>query len=130
MQYLFLLYHNEAQQMTPDQSAQARTRQWAILDETTRKGILRGAAPLQPTTASMSVRFQNEALAMTDGPFVETKESLGGFYLIECQDIDEAKHWGGRLAQTGCATAVEIRPLAQIPGRVEAEDSISAVAHA
>ena len=130
MQYLFLLYNDETQKMTAEQGAQARERQWAILDETARKGILRGASPLQRTSASMSVRAQRGAVVTTDGPFAETKESLGGFYLIECRDTEEAKYWGGRLAQTGCATGVEIRPLAEIPARVEEKASVSVSVHA
>jgi hypothetical protein len=130
MQFLFLLYHDESTTMTPEQSEQARTRQWAILDESTRRGVLRGASPLQPSHASMSIRAQGGVVVATDGPFAETKESLGGFYLIECRDAQEAKYWGGLLAQTGCATAVEIRPLAAIPGRVEAEDVVSSAMHA
>ena len=130
MQYLFLLYNNEAQRMTPEQASQARERQWAILDETTRQGILRGAAPLQSSAASISVRSHGGTVVTTDGPFAETKETLGGFYLIECGDAEEARYWGGRLAQTGCATGVEVRPLAQIPAREESQDDAVRTMHA
>jgi hypothetical protein len=131
MQYLFLLYNDETLKMSPEQGAQARARQWAILDETTQKGVLRGASPLQSSEASISVRSHSGSVVTTDGPFAETKEALGGFYLIECRDAEEAKYWGGRLAQTGCATGVEIRPLAQIPARVEkTEDDTARAMHA
>jgi hypothetical protein len=130
MQFLFLLYGDESAKTTPEQGAQARERQWAIIDESTRKGVLRGCSPLQPSTATVSMRAQGGSVVAIDGPFAETKEALGGFYLIDCRDAEEAKYWGGRLAQTGCATGVEIRPLAQIPGRVEAEDDIASAVHA
>jgi hypothetical protein len=130
MQFLFLLYGDESVKMTPEQGAQARERQWAIIDESTRKGVLRGCSPLQPSTATVSMRAQGASVVAIDGPFAETKEALGGFYLIDCSDAEEAKYWGGRLAQTGCATGVEIRPLAQIPGRVEAEDDVASAVHA
>jgi hypothetical protein len=130
MQFLFLLYGDESVKMTPEQGAQARERQWAIIDESTRKGVLRGCSPLQPSTATVSMRAQGGSVVAIDGPFAETKEALGGFYLIDCRDAEEAKYWGGRLAQTGCATGVEIRPLAQIPGRVEAEDDVASAVHA
>jgi hypothetical protein len=130
MQFLFLLYHDENVKMTAEQGAQARERQWAIIDETTRKGILRGCAPLQPTSATVSMRAQGGSVVAMDGPFTETKEALGGFYLLDCADGEEARMWGGRLAQTGCAAAVEVRPLAAIPGRVESEEPAAAAVHA
>ena len=130
MQFLFLLYHDESVKMTLEQGAQARERQWAIIDETTRKGVLRGCSPLQPSSATVSLRAQSGSVVAIDGPFTETKETLGGFYLIDCHDAEEAKMWGSRLAQTGCATAVEVRPLAAIPGRVEAGDDIANAVHA
>ena len=60
---------------------------------------------------------------MTDGPFIETKEALGGYYIIDCRNDEEAQYWAGRLAQTGCASTVEFRPLRAIPGREECEQS-------
>jgi hypothetical protein len=93
--------------------------------------VLFGSEALHPSYSSTTVRFRNGKFSTTDGPFAETKEALGGFYLIECRDAKEATYWGGRLAQTGCATGVEIRPLAQIPARVEkTEDDTARAMHA
>jgi hypothetical protein len=119
MEYLFLLYSDRTEPMTARESDQARTRQWAILDETSRQGILRGANPLAPGAPAACIRSENGRLLSTDGPYAETKEALGGFYVIDCRDADEAKYWAGRMAQTGCASLVEIRQLMEIPGRVE-----------
>ena len=118
MDYLYLLYR-EPVKMTPRQSDQARTRQWAILDETAKKGILRGAGPLEPSAPATCVRSDEGRLVTTDGPYAETKEMLAGYYVIDCRDSEEAKYWAGRLAQTGCASLVEMRQLRPIPGRVE-----------
>lgn len=118
MEYLFLLYR-EPVKMAPHQSDQARTRQWAILDETAKQGILRGAGPLEPSAPAVCVRSNEGRLLTTDGPYAETKEILAGYYVIDCRDGDEARYWAGRLAQTGCASLVEVRQLRAIPGRVE-----------
>jgi hypothetical protein len=123
MQYLFLLYRDDSQALTPEQGTMAVSRQWAILDETAAKGIFRGASPLPRNAPTITVRPNGESIAVTDGPFAETKEALGGFYVIECADWDEAKYWAGRMAQTGCTNKIEIRPLMAIPARLDAESS-------
>ena len=120
MEYLFLLYNGRTEPMTPHESDQAKTRQWAILDETSKQGIFRAASPLAPSAPAVCVRSDNGRLLSIDGPYAETKEALGGFYVIDCRDADEAKYWAGRMAQTGCASLVEIRQLMAIPGRVDA----------
>jgi hypothetical protein len=56
-------------------------------------------------------------IGITDGPFAETKEALGGYYIIDCADLEDARYWAGRLAQTGCGASIEFRPLCAIPQR-------------
>ena len=119
MEYLFLLYSDPTEPMTSHESHQATTRQWAILDETSKHGILRGASPLAPAVPAVCVRSDNGRLLSIDGPYAETKEALGGFYVIDGRDADEAKYWAGRMAQTGCASVVEIRQLIGIPARLD-----------
>jgi hypothetical protein len=119
MEYLFLLYKDPSQPMSPQERDQARSRQWSIMDDTSKRGILRGSSPLQPVSNSVCIRSDAGRLLTTDGPFVETKEALGGYYLIDCRDLEEAKYWAGRMSQTGCATIVEIRQLVPVPARVE-----------
>ncbi len=73
-------------------------------------GYLVAAEALQPVHTATTVRVRNGKLSITDGPFAETKEQLGGFYMIEAADLDEAIRIGGRIpgAKTG---SVEVRPI-------------------
>ena len=127
MEYLFLLYSDPSKQMAPHESDQAKTRQWSILDDTSKQGILRGAGPLEPSARAVCVRADAGRILTTDGPYAETKEALAGYYIIDCRDSEEAKYWAGRLAQTGCASIVEFNRLRPIPGRVENSQPASLV---
>ena len=71
---------------------------------------IQGGNALQPTATATSVRVRDGERLVTDGPFAETKEQLGGYYLLECKDLDEAIEWAARIpgAQTG---TIEIRPI-------------------
>ena len=73
-------------------------------------GVLRGGAELKPTSTATTVRLKNGKPLVTDGPFAETKEQLGGYYLIEVENLDQAVHWAGRCpsAEGG---SIEVRPL-------------------
>jgi hypothetical protein len=74
------------------------------------RGVLQGGERLHPTTSATTVRVRDGEVLTTDGPFVETKEQMGGFYLVECSDLDEAIDVASRIpgARHG---AVEIRPI-------------------
>ncbi|HYI95443.1 MAG TPA: YciI family protein [Bryobacteraceae bacterium] len=127
MEYLFLLYSDPSKQMTQHESDQAKTRQWSILDDTAKQGILRGAGPLDPSARGAYVRSDAGCILTTDGPYAETKEALAGYYIIDCRDNEEAKYWAGRLSQTGCASVVEFNRLMPIPSRVEDSQPASLV---
>jgi hypothetical protein len=73
-------------------------------------GVLRGGTALRPAVATTTVRVRDDQLLLSDGPYLESKEHLSGFYLIECDTLDEAAEWASRIpdAKTG---AVEICPL-------------------
>jgi hypothetical protein len=71
-----------------------------------------GGGLLAPETATV-VRVQGGATTMTDGPFAETKEQLGGFWVIECKDLDEALAWAEKCAEA-CMGPVEVRPFAEV----------------
>jgi hypothetical protein len=77
-------------------------------------GVLRGGSALHPVSATSTVRLRDDEVLMTDGPFVESKEQLSGYYVFECDDLDEAISWAARIpgARHG---AVEVRPLLAIP---------------
>ena len=74
--------------------------------------IVDGGAELQPATTATTVRVPNGERIVTDGPFAETKEQLGGFYVVDCKDLDEAIDWASKIptVKSGC---VEVRPVIQ-----------------
>src|SRR5215217_1055896 len=83
---------------------------YAFGDEAEKAGVLLGGEGLQPTATATTVRVRDGEPLLTDGPFIETREALGGFYLLECADLDEAARWAAKIpdAATG---AVEVRPV-------------------
>jgi hypothetical protein len=92
----------------------------AVLDETQHRGILRAADPLEASATATIVRVREGEVLVTDGPFAETKEQLAGYYILDCEDLDEALAWAAKIP-TGCAGAagcVEVRPIRQMPTRV------------
>jgi hypothetical protein len=79
-------------------------------------GQLRGGGQLQPASAATTVQIKNGKTVLTDGPFAETKEQLGGYHLIECKDLDEAISIASRIPTLPAGGAVEVRPLAMVEG--------------
>ena len=92
---------------------------YAVMQEAGQKGILLGVNRLKPTRSATSVRMKNGAPMTIDGPFAETKEQLAGYYILECNDLDEAIEWGKRIptACRGDEGCIEIRPVDDIPKR-------------
>jgi len=84
-----------------------------VNDEMKAAGVWVFGGGLQPSDSATVVRVQNGSTTMTDGPFAETKEQLGGFYVIEVDDLDEALAWAGRAAEA-CGVPIEVRPFGGI----------------
>jgi hypothetical protein len=82
----------------------------AFDQEITTAGVKLGGEALQPNTTATSVRVRDGSALTTDGPFAETKEGLGGFYLIEAKDLDEALAWAAKCPGSWYGT-VEVRPI-------------------
>ena len=82
----------------------------AWTDELQRRGLLLAIGPLQPTSDATTVRVRDDQVLLTDGPFAETKEIIGGFGLVECADLDEALEVAAKhpVARYG---AIEVRPF-------------------
>jgi hypothetical protein len=115
MKYMFLLYGPDGPGLpdpgTPE-LAQLRA-EWAEARQAMADaGVLIDCAPLQPSSASTTVRVRDGETLLTDGPAAEIKEVFGGFTLIECDGLDDALKWAARIptAHTG---KVEVRPLIQ-----------------
>jgi len=118
MRYMLLIYEAEAnwQKMTQEDGAKVMGEYMAFTEDIRRGGQYVSGAPLQPTGTATTVRVSNGRTLTTDGPFAETREQLGGYYLIEATDLNEAIALASRIpaARTG---SVEIRPLAEIPAQ-------------
>lgn len=117
MRYMLLCYHDGQASEEVSESARQEAMREAVrltldLDE---KGQYVLASPLRPTSTATSVRVRNGKPLVTDGPFAETREVLGGFYLIDAKDLDEAIGVAARTPGARDGT-IEIRPLLEIPG--------------
>jgi hypothetical protein len=122
MRYMLLIYSKEQPDGTrPEISKQNIHGHWALMDEATRKGVFIAAEPLSPTAAATTVRVANGETLITDGPFAETKEQLAGYYMLDCENLDDAIEWAARIptACKGGVGCVEIRPLPGLPARPE-----------
>ncbi len=119
MRYMLLIYSSERAdlQMDPAEAQAIWMGHKAVMDGTMQAGILRGGEPLHPTSTATTVRQQNGKPITFDGPFAETKEQLGGYYILDCKDLDEAIAWAGKIptACKGGSGCVEIRPIMDIP---------------
>ena len=118
MKYMFLTYLDE--------------KAWGRLSETEQKRIMDdcaphvqqliasgkflGGAPLHPTSMAATVCLRNGKRLVTDGPFAETREQIGGYTLIEAKDLDEAIGIAAGFLGTSSPSAIEVRPVAEIPG--------------
>jgi hypothetical protein len=124
MRYMLLVYSKETDmaQMSPEQRQEIAAGHWAVMNETTKRGILRGAEPLKPTSTATSVRVRDGKALIVDGPFAETKEQLAGYYILDCKDLDEAIEWATKIPTTckGGEGCIEIRPIEAIPRAAEA----------
>jgi hypothetical protein len=119
MRYIFLIYNSEAGRATaaPEDLQRCTREHCAVMDEVTKRGILQGVAPLQPTSTAVSVRHRNGKPLITDGPFAETKEQLGGYYVLDCRDLDEALEWAAKIPTVGDTGCIEVRALMDLPAR-------------
>ena len=108
MQYMLLIYSNENGEGdgTPDVIA----RYGAFTQDVRDNGKLVTADRLQPTAAATTVRIRNGETLVTDGPFAETKEQLGGYYVLECENVDEALEYAAKLP-TAEHGSIEVRPV-------------------
>jgi hypothetical protein len=117
MRYMLLVYSQEDESATPAQMQEVAAAHRALIDEAGRRGIFRAADPLAPSATATTVRVQGANVLLTDGPFAETKEQLAGYYILDCQDLDEAIEWAAKIPTScqGGAGYVEVRPIRQMP---------------
>lgn len=112
MKYLVLIYTQEAEEAkyTPEQFGAMFGEYQAFRTESSKRGALVAGDALQPTSTATTIRVRDGKMLVTDGPFAETKEQLGGYYVLDCPSLDEALELAAMIpgARTG---SVEIRPI-------------------
>ncbi len=108
MQYLALIYGDEAR--WENLSSEDREREMGEYMALSEADVTRGGHELDSVATATTVRVRNDETLVTDGPFVESKEVLGGYYVFECDSIDEACTWAAKIpaARHG---AIEVRPV-------------------
>ncbi len=114
MKYLILMYAS-AEAWPPEEHQEALSQSIAICHELHQRGQFRGAAPLEPGHTPTQVRVREGKTSVVNGPFVETKEQLGGYFIVEVDSLEEAVAIAARLPGAHRGTA-EIRPIMEVAG--------------
>ncbi len=114
MRYMLLIYGDE-QALNQTEMEQCYRESAQLAHEIHANGQYLATAPLHPTSTATSVRVREGRRLVTDGPFAETREQLGGYFLIEAGDLDEAIAIAGRIPMARRGT-VEIRPVVEVAG--------------
>jgi hypothetical protein len=116
MQYMLLIYGDESSRGNGSEAEQqAEMAKWfAYTEEMRSAGAMKAGDALQPTATATTVRDSGGEPLVTDGPFAETKEQLGGYYLLDVADLDEAIKWAAKCpgAKYG---SIELRPIMEFP---------------
>ncbi|MHB8375985.1 MAG: YciI family protein [Dehalococcoidia bacterium] len=107
MEYVCLIYVSEG---ADDNDPGLMPAYAAFGEEVARKGVMRGGNRLRPVSTATTVRVRGDKTSTTDGPFAETKEQLGGYFILDCKDLDEALAYAAKIpgAKHG---SVEVRPV-------------------
>jgi hypothetical protein len=116
MQYMLLIYTDEQiwASVSDEERRSIVGEYFALRDELQEQDRFVAGAPLESVTTASSVRLQNGEAVVTDGPFAETKEQLGGYFLIEAESPDAAQHWAAKIPAARYGT-VEVRPVQPMP---------------
>ena len=113
MQYMLMCCFNEKAwaQLPDDEKGTIMQEYGALIQGLVKSGQLRGGGQLRSTSSATTLRMKGGKLALTDGPFAETKEQLGGYHLVECRNLDEALSIAVRIPTLPAGGAIEVRPL-------------------
>jgi hypothetical protein len=116
MRYALLIYiEPPAIEPTAEENAQVMDAYNAFTKDAVDAGVMRGGEALEDARTASTVRVRNGETLVTDGPFAETKEEFGGFYLIDAPNLDEAIKWAARIPGA-VRGSIEVRPIWEIPG--------------
>ncbi len=117
MKYMLLIYLDE-QALSETERTQCYMESAQLAHELNANGQYISAKPLHPTSLATSVRVRNNKRLVTDGPFAETREQLGGYFLVDAKNLEEAVGIAARIPMARKGT-VEVRPVIEIPGLPE-----------
>ena len=115
MKYMLLIYLDEKNPLPEEERQACYKESTELAHELKANGRYVSANPLQPTSMATSMRVRDGKRLITDGPFAETREQLGGYFLIDAKDLDEALAVAARIPMARKGT-VEVRPVIDIPG--------------
>jgi hypothetical protein len=112
MRYALLICTEESrvEALSPEETSAALAEYTAWGEEMERRGLLQAGERLRPTTDATTVRVRDGEVLTADGPFAETKEQMGGFYLVDCKDLDEAIEVASKIPGARIGT-IEVRPI-------------------
>ena len=112
MRYLLMICTDESADVatSPEEAAASTAEYGAFMEEMGRRGVLQGGERLRPTTDATTVRVRDGEVLTSDGPFAETKEQVGGYYVVDCKDLDEAIEVAAKIPGARVGT-VEVRPI-------------------
>ena len=112
MRYLLLICTDETSDaaMGPDESNAHMGAYMKFGEEMGARGVLQGGERLRPTTDATTVQVRGGEVLSTDGPFAETKEQMGGYYVVDCKDLDEAIEVASKIPDAARGT-IEVRPI-------------------
>jgi hypothetical protein len=115
MRYMLLIYDCDRPEPGDPRFEDALARVNAFVEELRRRGVFLAGDPLHPVRTATTVRVRDGQTLITDGPFAETHEELGGYYVLDCRGLDEALELAALcpLAENG---SIEVRPIAEVPG--------------
>ena len=112
MRFLLMIYTDETADSTatPEQQQAVMNEYWAFNSAVNQRGVNKGGEALMPTTTATTVRIRDSKATLTDGPFAETKEQLGGYYLLDVKNLDEAIEVA-KLCPGAKYGSIELRPI-------------------
>lgn len=112
MQYICLIYTSEAEDAKMSKAEQEANMgsYWGFTEAVNKAGVNKGGDALMPTSMATTVRVRDGKTIATDGPFAETKEQLGGYYILDCANLDEAIEWAAKIPGAAVGS-IEVRPV-------------------
>lgn len=129
MQYLAIIYNDESfyADATPEDIGAVFAAHGAFGEASRAAGVFVGGEGLQGSNTATTVRVRDGERLLTDGPYAETKEQIGGYYLLDCKDLDDALNWAAQIPEAKRG-AIEVRPVMDYTAMQGAPDSAGATA--